>query len=659
MGKWTDRMHGGGGQPQVRSSYDTSAGFGTIMGAGTMEDSQEAQIRWFASQRFPDDPKAVDRYDVIDGDIVYQGDDGNFYQEIPDPDGIGTAAKMATYGVPGALAAAPAIATGIATAPMWLAGPAGMATSVALTGGASALGHGAKEAVGNLLTGDPVNMGRVATNAALDVAGEGIGYKLAQRGANKMLASQFGDNILAGGSAPARAADPGVFQPDIPLTVGQRTGNPAIIAREDAARQFVQSRNIMASADSARTEAIHTNISRFLDSISPIDDLDAIGRIAQETADEGTRRVSGNMAAKARPHYQAAFSSGADVDIDPVLDLITDRAQGAKEVRGQLSNIYQKVYRLMHSTESDEALRDVESLHYVKKELDAMMDKTSPKWAGKTIDSFLADVKKTLLTQIDAASPAYAKARGIYEDLYPAREAGEQVNAILSRIKDQKLHKVASSLFEDTSQTSIQQAKTLFNVADPSGEAWSAVVRGYLQKNYLDAAREYATGNPDLVGGKFAARIFKNAYQRENIRAALTPQQYKGLTYLLDDLMASAKGIVTNSATMSRQEVMKEAERSAENLLTMAGDRFDLQNPLKILPGFVKELNQGRYWREFAEVTTSPDGLRRLDVIAGLPKNSLKRKVAVAQVISSIIGGTVDDAMLPLSQEEALLTAPL
>ena len=48
--------------------------------AGTIADPAERN-KYYARQRFPNDPKAAERYGYIGGDPVYVGDDGNVYRE--------------------------------------------------------------------------------------------------------------------------------------------------------------------------------------------------------------------------------------------------------------------------------------------------------------------------------------------------------------------------------------------------------------------------------------------------------------------------------------------------------------------------------------------------------------------------------------------------
>ena len=133
--------------------------------AGVQTD-KKAAIKEFAKARgIPES-----RYRIVGNDIVYEADDGNFYAEIP---GILRAPRTSlAYVAPDIAEALPSIATGIASAPMMLGGPAGAAGSVALTGGAASLANVGRQKIAGLISGEdrPLDVGQVATSGLLDAA---------------------------------------------------------------------------------------------------------------------------------------------------------------------------------------------------------------------------------------------------------------------------------------------------------------------------------------------------------------------------------------------------------------------------------------------------------------------------------------------------------
>ena len=628
-----------------RPASEMAADWKTLLGAGTIDDDVNKQVEFFASRRFPDDEKAIDRYAVgNDGRVYYKADDGEYYAEVPKVEDVQTFLQSTLYSTPDALAAAPAIATGIVTAPMWAAGPGGAAVSAGATTLASAAGSYTKELLGNWIADDPINHGRVATTAALDVAGEGIGTKIGMRHLDKAFEGR-GKDVLNAAPYESPNPEPGVFQSNVKdsLTTGQRTDNAQIIGMEDAARQNPASRDIMARADDARTVRIQSEVDRFMSEVfSPVSDLDAIGRIAKETAETGAELDAKNMANRARPFYERAFQSGQPLDTTPITDALESRLSRLRNVNSGIVDGFQGIQNLFFGKDKAR-LSSIEELHYVKKELDHLLDKGSPAYMGRAMEATLADTKKQLVALLKQNGD-YAKASKIYEDLYPTKQGSEVVNGMLSRIKDAKLHQIAVNLLsEGASPTSINQAKRSFLLADPSGESWNMVIRGFLQHNLEKAATKAASGNAALTGGKFASRVLGNAFIERNMRAAMTPRQFKGLQNLVYDLRQSAKGVPANSATYSRQQAEAEMARRSTPFAKRMSDRFDLQNPLKIIVGSTEKLATGNGWVDFANLVTSPEGLQQLEKIAGLSRGTLQSRVAMAQLLSSFAADWISD----------------
>ncbi len=125
---------------------------GVAFEAGVPTDQARA-IQIFAQRRGID----PSRYRVIDGEIAFRGDDGQFYKEV-----AGLKSTAAFY-TPDVLAAIPEIAVGGLTAPMMVSGPLGVAASAGLTG----LTAGAVEAGRQAISGQEMNLPRVGTAAGL------------------------------------------------------------------------------------------------------------------------------------------------------------------------------------------------------------------------------------------------------------------------------------------------------------------------------------------------------------------------------------------------------------------------------------------------------------------------------------------------------------
>jgi hypothetical protein len=138
---------------------------------GGVPTDKQSSIKYFAKKRgIPEN-----RYRIIDGEVAYLGDDGKFYKEIS---GVGS---TLAYYAPDVLEAAPEVATGILTAPMVLGGPAGLATSAMLTGGASSAANMARQQMGRAISGQEINPMQTAISGLL-----GAGTQMIPGGASKV-----------------------------------------------------------------------------------------------------------------------------------------------------------------------------------------------------------------------------------------------------------------------------------------------------------------------------------------------------------------------------------------------------------------------------------------------------------------------------------------
>jgi hypothetical protein len=140
-----------------------AAGFGASV-LGGIPTNKQAAIRIFAQQRgIP-----ASRYQVVDGDIVYQADDGNFYKEVVGP------VSSAGYYAPDVAEMVPDTVAAIASAPLTLLGPLGVATAAGITGSVSAGSNYLRQKLAGLLGGQELNPTEVAVSGILGGVAETV-----------------------------------------------------------------------------------------------------------------------------------------------------------------------------------------------------------------------------------------------------------------------------------------------------------------------------------------------------------------------------------------------------------------------------------------------------------------------------------------------------
>ena len=175
-----------GRAPGMRAVYDSpsSAGLLTSMRAG-LSDDPNTRAGVYAGARFPDDPNASERYGIIDGDVVYSGDDGNLYRE-----GAGVAGMGEAIGAGG-----PAFAGG--TIGGLLGGPVG-----AGIGAAGAEGY--KLAASNLMNDEPQTVGGNMVDMGVEAALNAGGWKLGDVIGNRLVSRRTARDISRYNLADAR-----------------------------------------------------------------------------------------------------------------------------------------------------------------------------------------------------------------------------------------------------------------------------------------------------------------------------------------------------------------------------------------------------------------------------------------------------------------------
>jgi hypothetical protein len=219
----------------VRQDTPNPASIGTSAVA-SLADDPKAQIRYYAKQRgIPED-----RYQVINGQVAFRGDDGGWYAEIPKNWGATDIVRRVAAGTGPAIPVVAGAVAGIASSPMLLAGPAGLAGSMAITGGAGAAGQAGREYLANQIMGQDVNPWRIATEGGTAALSQGIGGGMTAW-ANRNAAEDIKQLDKATMSSLRAKAQ----QQGISLTPAEESGLASLKAQQKYAGNAPRSQNIM------------------------------------------------------------------------------------------------------------------------------------------------------------------------------------------------------------------------------------------------------------------------------------------------------------------------------------------------------------------------------------------------------------------------------
>jgi hypothetical protein len=557
------------GMPPVSGS---EAGIGTQIESKQVDDLQ-TKIGIFSKKRgIPSE-----RYGVFNGRIVYQGDDGKLYFEEPDTKTIGGLAKdviATSAGHPEELA------MGTILSPL---GPVGAALGAA--GGA-----GIRKVRGNLMYNEPqTSLGNVAemgVAGGTSALGQYMGGKLI-KGIDTLKGKQGAQLIEAAGRGANRISLPETqrieqlgAQRGIKLIPPQTTRSPELISRFNILGDLPETADLIGAARRKQNEQVVTAIDDFLTSISPATSPGEAGRRGVEAAKGGISAANTVRQSRATPFYERSFSTGTQVDVEPIINLIDQELKTAKgPIFDGLQNAKKLLMRpdlpkttgpsilinpsgqpLVPATQSFET--SLQGLHGTKMALDDIIANAKQTGLGNTVKRNYIQIKEKLLQQMDAASPDYKKARAIFaqESIIP-EELSKTKIAEIAKLEGDKVERVAGLLFSPT-QSSVEQvaiAKPII-IKEGGEDAWNALIRVHMQ-NALSKVKESATGGITNVGGHFRKAMFGDPSQRVILKEAMSPVQFRNFEQFSEVLDRTGLILGKESTTATRQyqlQAMKE-----------------------------------------------------------------------------------------------------
>lgn len=567
-----DRPRGYGG---VVDDPERGASLATIARASLAPDVQD-QMRRYAAARFPGLPvdEAVKRYGIDrDGNIIFADPvTGQLVREVATVRrGEGIADKFMRAGrwvASGAGPALPGVAAGVVGA---LTGPTG--ASIPAAGAAAGIADLARQAADRYFAGeDPTNLsysnaaGQAVMNATGQAAGVGIN-KLLQR---NPLGVQPYDRLKARDPAEQQRWNELYSEAKrrgVDLSVGEASNLRSIRAQERALRtlpettdkfdDFIRNRN---------TNQVPAAINAELDRIAPPRHAAVGANMMRQGAEDVVSGMVKKRTAAASPHYQAAFASGVEPDISPVLQEIearlakvgeaTPAGRGLRAMMNALTQEERVVDAAGKEVTQRVPLRNYEVLHSVKEQFDDIVsgafdaNQTS---AAKRAARDFAGIKAELADVLKSAHPGYAQGASIYSQMsVPINEAREGAISILLDKDPSSALQYAERLLNPGNGIpphEITKIRQLYTAAGKQDE-WMAGVRSFLADRLDTALQINASGEPGGVPGKFVKSVWGTGNQQAILKAALGDQQIvTSFGKLMDVLTAAARSLPEGSPT--------------------------------------------------------------------------------------------------------------
>lgn len=615
-----------------------AAGAGTTFMAGVPTDKMAA-VRYFAKQRgIPES-----RYQIIDGDIAYQADDGKFYKEV-----VG-ALPTAAYYAPDVAEMVPDILAGVITAPLTLAGPLGVGTSATITGGTAAAANLLRQQLGGLIGGQEVNPTEVAISGGLSFLGEtapAIRKGFVERRTAKDIAQM---NVPLVNSLRQKAG-----RLDIPLTPAEITNLASLMSIQKVITNVPESQVRMQKFYKEREKKVGKAVDDYLNSISSVKDQAQAGSMGFEALEARKQQLIEERKAATEPIYKSAFEASVPVDTSPVISKIdsflkTQPANGrAASYLKKMKSLFEREVPALDEAGQEITKKGIENrlpvLQNIKFELDAMFNEDAFKSLDTKIQGNLAEVKNTLLEQMGKDNPDYIAANAEFERLSaPLNEFNQRVtgSSLLQMSRD-NLKNFSRRIFDNPSPETVRYAKEQIIKGENGGqEAWNAVVRSYLEDAWNAARRPAKTQQGDKfdTGNTWQNILLGDQKSKAAIRTALDKDAYIALRDLAQVLEAAGRVKKLGSDTAFNQLITEELMKNPPMTSVTTGvarvvGGIKLDQPVKFISDWAIRRDASANADQIANIITSPDGMARLKELRQMSPTSARYWAGLGQLLS-------------------------
>jgi len=581
--------------------------------AGFPED-QDTKLEVLARHKFPNDPRAVERFGMSGGRPVFRNERGEV--EYADT-GVGSN-----------------IGSALAYVPEFVGGAIGsLATANPFSGSVvgSVGGKGVKQIIAGTLMDEPQttggNVGGMATEGvtsavggALAKGGSALYNRAAVRNAEKFdlgAAKQLRERIL------------------------KSTGIDLDLAQAGNIRQLRDLKKWASKYPSDAQEIIEALDRKQAGQVAGAIEDKILKQLSSETdpaklASSGVNAAKGALAAaetvragKVRPLYEKAYADLVDptttkeiLKADPVIAGTLRRVMGNAKYKRDLEGAPQNSIR---------------TLDLVKRDLDDQISEAEI--AGRKNDvRILTRAKNDLLEFMDAHSPAYRAARAEYakqtKEIVEPLENG--VIGVLAKIEGPRAAQDVARVIDDilANPQATSAAKLILQKQGP--QAWRDVVKLSLSKAFDKASKETQSGDVVNLAGKFRQSVIGTPQRKAAMEKAIGPEGAAAFNDVMDALQLIAKE--GRNRAGSDTEFNRAITRQQSGGTVSSAAR-SLAAPLRT---FGEIMDEGIFERNsvaFAEALTDPAKLARLKELRKMPPGT-ERAVATLATFGFGVGGS-------------------
>ena len=652
-------------------SPEASAGVGATLKASLpATGAVDKRIAIYAKARGIDPSRyGVDR----DGNIFFLDDNNKAVREVPSLAGsTGPMDFLRRLGANiGANAAPAAVSAGAALAGT-AAGPGG--ASIPIAAGVGGLLDYGKQALGNTVAGDDagraltdVSLPSIAGEVALSGAGQTLPYLVNKAATRNPLRVQGYDDIQRlrdpAKMAGYQATDQNATRHGITLTPGEITDARSLRARERQLGRFDDTATAMGDFYRQRsTEQVPAAVGQTLDNLSNVPS-DQGARNLQSAAtgvQDAFRKKAGQVAG---PMYDAAFDSGQQINLRPVLSVIDAAAKDAKgdilktlkEAEGFLFRDYVKPDGTMGKT-LDTSVRGA---HNAKLAMDAMLErKMGDNAINRTARYHLQRVHEALTAQLDEL-PDYRAAKSTFGAIVaPTDDAKGGLIGQAARERPGGYQNVPETMFGKNAADPIAAARNrkLFEDAGKIDD-WNAGLRSFLERRFQDAETKARGANP---GANFYDSVFANERQRNTLKAAMSPQQWNAFDDLMKALEPLRRQAFEGSPTATDMGAKAAFEGGGSKAIGMAASAISPSTYFNIaerVHGWTQNISSAKQAQIIADIITKPGAVDQLKYLRVVGPGKTASAAVVGQVLARWGGSETRDA-LGLGPQERTPSVP-
>ena len=587
----------------------------------------DVMLQFLASERFPDDPNAVERYQMIDGDIFYRDKENNLRREFERPEDAGildqyiypniVPATTVALDMTGAiLGAEKGFEKGVKAAQRSpIKHPAALATivlgSTALGGAGGAAVTGATARTARQLLIDqfynlpPEEMEAAAKDLGVSVAfsaipfGAGPTRELFTKFRGREDSLKYLINLRAGVQGtideaaklgfkltPAEAAD---------IAQGARAVQLQYFLSKQP--QIVKIQQMYGS----RAAKIREAINAFADKIGSSATGQAFGSVQERMVQAG-REVMKELTNRRKERSAVLYDTirnapeQTEVDLSPVIarldGIINDTKrpetlrQAARDFRESLMEKRIEEQPILNAdgtqklgNQGEALMQEVEVEYPLTNLMDIHDRRTTDMEAivKANLDTAIAGevvaFREGVTDALDAADPLYELARRVYDPTKPNLQATERsaigTIAKLFESPDTRVAKAMKDVFDPSVSTrSMRNAKRVLQTAAP--DVWQDVKKFYIndQLDRFTKAQALEEGIPSYQ------RFFATPKQRAMLQELFEPEEFDAF-YKMIDLMGLAMNKVPRSASPT-QPFGATAEMLADEASNISSDARSL-----------------------------------------------------------------------------------